>query len=434
MNDTQKLLDDYARLGSEPAFAELVQKYINLVYSTALRLTIGDTHLAEDITQMVFADLARSAPSLSKKITLGGWLHRHACFLAAKTMRSERRRRVRETEAVEMNVPEDHANYAELAPELDEAINELNDEDRLAILLRFFEQCDFSSVGLRLGVSEEAARKRVSRALDKLQSGLAHRGLTRSAAFLGVALGTGIILSAPTNMAAEIARSALTASAGAKAVAGFKFLAAGKIKMTAIAIGFAAAVATPLYIEHQTQAAVRAENRVLHAKVEQLTELQAQNVTAISQAPAVNSSTPPASPPVSQSPDTFRELIRLRGEVGVLRDQLAKATAAKKPANPVPSEKTKEPADITISFPGIPLTQLVPAYQYWSGKVLTIAPEVSPHIMIWLKTIPGMPLTKSQAIPWIEEAVKDQGHVSIVTNDDGSLRMIPAPPGDHNAK
>jgi len=359
---------------------------------------------------------------------LGGWLHRHACFIAAKTMRSERRRRVRETEAVVMNVPEDHANYAELAPELDDAINQLSEEDRVAILLRFFEQLHFSSIGERLGISEEAARKRVSRALDKLQSGLAHRGLTRSAAFLGVALGTGIVLSAPTNMAAEIARSALTASAGAKAVAGFKFLAASKIKMAVLAVGFAAAVATPLYVEHQTQAAIRDENRVLHAKVEQLTALQAQNVPAASEGPAVNPSTPPTSPSVSQPADTFRELMRLRGEVGVLRDQLAKATAVKKAANPVPSDKTKEPADITFSFPSIPMMQLISIYQGWSGNALTIAPEVRLNKGIWLKTIPGMPLTKSQAASWTEEALKDQGHVLIVTNDDGSLRMIPAPP------
>ena len=155
MNDPQELLADYAQRGPEAAFTELVQRYLNFVYSTSLRLTNGDAHLAEDITQTVFADLARSARMLSKSVTLGGWLHRHACFVAAKTMRSERRRRTCERQAAEMNSPQDHipATIAEIAPDLDDAINQLNDSDRLAILLRFFEQRDFGGVGEGLGAS-----------------------------------------------------------------------------------------------------------------------------------------------------------------------------------------------------------------------------------------------------------------------------------------
>src|SRR5687767_7950299 len=145
MTDTQQLLAQYVATGSEPAFRDLVARYVDLVYSAAVRLVNGDTHLAEDVTQTVFADLARLARTLSRETMLGGWLHRHTCFVASKTMRGERRRQERERQAVEMNALEDHsaANLASLAPILDDAVNQLGAEDRAAILLRFFEQHDF---------------------------------------------------------------------------------------------------------------------------------------------------------------------------------------------------------------------------------------------------------------------------------------------------
>src|SRR6516162_5756840 len=140
MTDSQQLLVEYVKTGSERAFHELVDRYVGLVYSAAVRLVDGDTHLAEDVTQMVFADLARLARNLSRDTMLGGWLHRHTCFVAAKTIRRERRRQSRERQAVEMNALQDHseANLKAVAPILDEAINQLGAADRAAILLRFF--------------------------------------------------------------------------------------------------------------------------------------------------------------------------------------------------------------------------------------------------------------------------------------------------------
>src|SRR6266567_3991827 len=183
MTDGQQLLAHYAESGSETAFRELVTRYVDLVYSAAVRLVNGDTHLAEDVTQTVFADLARLARTLSRDATLGGWLHRHACFIASKTLRAERRRLARERQAVEMNAMEDHsaANLAQVAPILDDAINQLGSEDRTAILLRFFEPHDFQSVGAAMGSSEDAARKRVDRALEKLELLLKRRGVAFSA-------------------------------------------------------------------------------------------------------------------------------------------------------------------------------------------------------------------------------------------------------------
>src|SRR5262245_16403086 len=142
MTDGRQLLMQYVESGSEPAFRELVARYVDLVYSAAIRLVNGDAHRAEDITQTVFADLARIADTLSNEVMLGGWLHRHTCFFAAKFMRGERRRQNRERQAVEMNALQDpsEANLKWIAPVLDEAIDQLDAEDRTAILLRFFEQ------------------------------------------------------------------------------------------------------------------------------------------------------------------------------------------------------------------------------------------------------------------------------------------------------
>jgi RNA polymerase sigma factor (sigma-70 family) len=134
MTDSQTLLLDYVNSGSEAAFRELVARYLDLVYSTAVRLLGGDTAMAEDVAQTVFVDLARLAKGLSSDVKLGGWLHRHTCYVAAKTLRGERRRQSRERQAVEMNALTDHseARLAEVAPILDEAINQLGASDRAA--------------------------------------------------------------------------------------------------------------------------------------------------------------------------------------------------------------------------------------------------------------------------------------------------------------
>ena len=215
MNDCRQLLAEFARTHSESAFRELVSRYLNLVYSTALRLVDGDEHRARDVAQVVFADLARKAGELAPEIMLGGWLHRHACFVATNTMRGERRRLAREREAVEMNALHEAAepDFARLAPLLDETINQLEEADRTAILLRFFEQKDFRAVGQSLASSEDAARMRVNRALDKLRDLLAQRGIRTTASALGVVISAQAIQAAPAGLAAAITTTVLAGSA-----------------------------------------------------------------------------------------------------------------------------------------------------------------------------------------------------------------------------
>jgi RNA polymerase sigma factor (sigma-70 family) len=232
--ESQTLLAAYTRKGSEAAFRELVTRYLNLVYGSALRLVAGDTHLAEDVAQMVFVDLARKACTLPGDVMLGGWLHRDTCFVAAKVMRGERRRQAREREAVQMNAQPDHsaANLAQVASVLDEAINQLGAADRTVILLRFFEQRDLRAVGLTLGVSEDTAQKRVSRALEKLRALLGQRGVGLSAGVLGATLTTQGGTAAPAGLAVVISEAALAqaAAGGGLALTFLKLLTMSKLK------------------------------------------------------------------------------------------------------------------------------------------------------------------------------------------------------------
>jgi RNA polymerase sigma factor (sigma-70 family) len=334
MSDSRQLLAEYANGGSEAAFRELVIRYVDLVYSAAVRLVNNDTHLAEDVTQTVFADLARMARSLSPNVTLGGWLHRHTCFVASKTMRRERRRQLREQEAAQMNSSEDHsaAQLAAIAPLLDEAINQLGAVDRTAILLRFFEQRDFRSVGEALGSNEEAARKRVNRALEKLQTLLHRRGIALSAGALGAALATQAVSAAPAGLAAGITASALAGAATANTTTLTILKIMSLTTKLKIGIGtaiLAAVIAVPLVIQHQSKTKLEQEKEALQRQVQKMDQLAAENERLSRLTAAVV----PAAP--AQTNEPSREVLKLRGEVGRLRQEQA-ADAANKTNGPSP--------------------------------------------------------------------------------------------------
>jgi RNA polymerase sigma factor (sigma-70 family) len=313
MTDSQRLLTEYAKQGSESAFRELVTRYINLVYAAALRLVDGDTQLAEDVTQMVFINLAKKGRTLSREVMLGGWLHQNTFHVATKVMRAEHRRKTREREAVEMNTLQQdvRADLRQVAPILDEAITQLGPEDRTAILLRFFEQRDFRSVGEALGSNEDAARMRVSRALDKLHSLLKQRGVTLSIAALGTVLAASSAIAAPAGLAGAVSGVAL---AGAAAGTGttltiLKLMANTKLKLS-LATLLVAGAASTLVIQHQSQAKLRGENKSFRQRIAQLSaddESPSNIVQAKEDAPL--------------SSDQLAELLRLRDEVGALRQQ-----------------------------------------------------------------------------------------------------------------
>lgn len=332
MTDTQRLLADYVTNASEPAFRELVTCYLNLVYSTAVRLVGGDAHRAQDVAQTVFIDLARKAPTLPRDVMLGGWLHRHTCFVASKIMRGERRRQFRESQAVEMNALQDSAdaNLAEVAPLLDEAINQLGDQDRTAILLRFFEQRDLRAVGEALGSTENAAQKRVTRALEELRALLKRRGVTSSAAALGTVLASEAVTAAPVGLAASVSSAALAGAATGTATT----LTLVKIMtMTNLKLGISALViagaATALVIHHQAQTTLREENESLQQQIAELRSENRQLSNLVAQADSSQ----------SLANDQRNELLQLREEVTRLSAdsrELAqwKATGAQKANDP----------------------------------------------------------------------------------------------------
>jgi RNA polymerase sigma factor (sigma-70 family) len=276
MRSASELVAEYARERSEGAFRELVARYVDLVYSTARRL-VGEAPLAEDVTQTVFLDLARGAGGLSGDVMLGGWLHRHTCFVAARTMRGERRRQRRERRAVEMSPPEGAAGDRELLPILDRAIDSLASEDRTAILLRFFEQRDFRAIGAALGSSEDAARKRVARGLDKLAAILKRQGFVFGAASLATALGGKAVSAAPAGLAAAIASKALLAGSGSATLTTVKVMALTKLKLGVATAVLMIAMVAPLVVSRQSAARLRDENRALRLQVDRLAQLETEN-------------------------------------------------------------------------------------------------------------------------------------------------------------
>jgi len=205
----QELLRDYTERRSEVAFAEIVRRHLDFVYSAALRM-LRDTHLAEDVTQAVFVALAQNAQQLTSRLLLSGWLHRTTQNLAAKTVRSDVRRRAREQEAVAMNeLLEPAADWQKIAPHLDNALGELSEPDRDALLLRYFQQKSAREMAQTLGTSEEAAQKRVSRAVERMRELFAKRGVTVGASGLVIALSTHGVQAAPAGVSASITAAAV---------------------------------------------------------------------------------------------------------------------------------------------------------------------------------------------------------------------------------
>jgi len=241
MKDDLDLLQAYLRDGSEPAFTEVVGRHKGMVYASALRQT-GSPSLAEDITQAVFIVLARKAPCLKPGTILSGWLFRATRFAAADALKGERRRARREQQAAAMNpgdsAPLDSdpaAAWQEIAPVLDESLADLKEGERQALLLRFFERKTLADVGRTLGLSEEAARKRVDRALEKLKTLLGRRGVVVPALVLSAVLAANAAPAAPLALTVSTAVTTTGISQLVKATIGF--MAWSKAKITALTIG-----------------------------------------------------------------------------------------------------------------------------------------------------------------------------------------------------
>ena len=222
MIEDTELLRRYAEEHSEAAFTELVQRRLGLVYAVALRQTGGDAHRAQDIAQTVFTNLARKASSLARQPVLAGWLYRSAQFAASDAMRAERRRQVREQEAHIMNEisSEDRSagDWDKLRPDLDQVLSELDESDRDALVLRFFDDRPLVDVGAKLNLTENAARMRVQRALEKVRALLARRGVRSTTAALAGVLTGQAGMAAPAAIVASVSSAALAGAASGGAL------------------------------------------------------------------------------------------------------------------------------------------------------------------------------------------------------------------------
>ncbi|MDB6031868.1 MAG: hypothetical protein JWM16_2206 [Verrucomicrobiales bacterium] len=335
MKETNKEWQRFLETRSEEAFRGLVEELLPLVYSTALRQVNGEAALAADITQVVFSDLAQKGDRLPANVYLAGWLYRHACFTATKVLRSETRRKAREREAVRMHIEEasSEPEWEQIAPLLEEGMNSLGATDRDALLLRYFEGRDLRSVGKALGSSEDAAQKRISRAVEKLRKFFLGKGVTVSGTALTALLVAHSSGAVPIGLGALIAGSAISGAAVATSgvsVSTATWIFMGKMKAITIGTAVAVGVTTFVLLQQKTIRRLRAENGDLEAKLEQ---------ASAATKPVV--ATGFSATELARLQNDRSELLRLRAENSKLRSQqgtrsqsvvLRASEAAKPPA------------------------------------------------------------------------------------------------------
>ncbi len=237
-----ELLRDYDRQGSDAAFAALVQRHINLVYSVALRHSGMAAH-AEEITQAVFIILARKSTGLRPDTVLEGWLHETTRLTALSFLRGERRRQFREQESYMQSTLQennDAATWNQLAPLLDEAVSRLGKKDRDAVMLRFFKEKSLREVAATLNVNESAAQRRVHRAVEKLRRFFTKRGVALSSVAIAGAISANSVQAAPVTLAKSVTAVAIAKGAAASASTltlikgALKIMAWTKIKTAAV--------------------------------------------------------------------------------------------------------------------------------------------------------------------------------------------------------
>lgn len=312
-----ELLQRYSRNRSEDAFAELVRRHVNLVYSAALR-QVRSPQLAQEVSQCAFADLACNANKLKPDTILTAWLYQVTRRTAVDVVRRESRRQAREQVAIEMNAMNaTTADWAHIEPLLDEAVSALDETDRAAILLRYFENKPLREVGDQLGISDDAAQKRVSRAVERLRGFFTKRGVTVGAGGLVVVISANAVQAAPVGLAVTISTAAVLSGAALAAttatVTATKAIAMTTLQKALVAgTVIAASVTTPLVIQHHARVKLSEENQSLRRQLEQLPILEAEN-ERLANLVAQEANTR------SLSDDQFNELLRLRGEVGMLR-------------------------------------------------------------------------------------------------------------------
>jgi RNA polymerase sigma factor (sigma-70 family) len=313
------LLRQFAHENSQDAFSEIVRRHLDLVYSAALR-QVRSPQLAEEVAQSVFADLARDARKLKPDTVLTAWLYAVARRTAIDTVRKEARRQLREQIAVEMtNMNATADDWAQIAPLLDDAMAALDETDRAAILLRYFENKSLREVGQSLAISDDAAQKRVSRAVESLREFFSKQRLTIGAGGLAVLISANAVQSAPVGLAAMISTAlAGTAVQTSTFIATTKTIAMTTLQKSIIVAALAVAAGTGLYAEHQNSKqhdAIQSLQQQLVPLTAQIQQLQQERDDATNRLAALLAEN--AQP---ESGSNQPELLRLRGELTRLQN------------------------------------------------------------------------------------------------------------------
>jgi RNA polymerase sigma factor (sigma-70 family) len=328
MTSDLDLLRQFARENSQDAFAEIVRRHLDLVYSAARR-QVRSPQLAEDIAQSVFADLARDAGKLKPDTILIAWLYSVTRRTAIDAIRKESRRQLREQIAVEMNNMNATANdWTQIEPLLDDAMAALDETDRSAILLRYFENKNLREVAEALGATEDAAQKRVSRAVERLREFFSKRNIAIGASGLAILISANAVQSAPVGLAAAISTAAFlagTAIQTSTAITATKVIAMTTLQKSVIGAALAVAVGTGAYETHQA-ARLRDQVQTLQRQqaplAEQIRQLQRERDDATNQLAGLE-----AENAQLQADQNEAELLKLRGEVTQLRGEVSDPTA-----------------------------------------------------------------------------------------------------------
>jgi len=393
--DDAVLLREYTDRQSEPAFGELVRRHVDLVHSAALRQAGGNATTAADVTQAVFIELARQAGRLKRHPTLTGWLYTVTRRVASQVVRAETRRQRREWEAQhmqetlrELSPTEAECDWDRVRPVLDSAMHILGETDRLAVLLRHFENRPFAEVGARIGMSENAARMRVSRALEKLRAVLMGQGVNSTAAALAAVLSGHAVSAAPPGLSAGIA----TMAAASASTLGFLPLMASIPLKTATAVALIVSAGAALMLQAGFNKRLRAANQDLQQRtVELAAEIQAARLAVAESAREL-----------ARLQEPSGELLRLRGEVAQLRGQLAEAKAP----GSQPAVRSGSGSSVPLladrpSEPFEPGGEFVPVERW--GNAGTGTPAAAAMTILWAWRSRNLALLKEVSEPMTEE-------------------------------
>ncbi len=394
LNDMM-LLAEYSRLGSEEAFAGLVTRHVNLVYSVALRHVQVPAH-AEEITQAVFVILARKAGSLGHLQILEGWLHETTRLTALGFLRRERRRQLREQQACmesSLQTQPDTDAWKSFAPLLDEAMAQLNSKDRDALILRFFKDRSVREVAEAMGLKENAAQQRILRAVEKLRSFFSRRGVVVPAAAVTAAITAHSVQAAPGTLAHSV--TLFAAAKGTAASASTLTLIKGALKTMAwtksqstIAAGvIALSLAAPFFLQHTASAKVRAVDDSLQQQAAKISSLKSENDRLSSAAAGA-----------SLSQEQIADLRKLRTEMAALQP-------AARSAEEIRAENSRLQHDAALKGP-IQLKEATIAKVSFNRDLLVSFYRYSE------KHNGQFPTSFDDATPFLDDAAKNQTKVS----------------------